>query len=141
MPPTVSILLPVFNAATTLGSCLDSVRRQTLIDWECVIVDDGSEDASVEIAAKTAEPDPRFIHVRRVHSGLIETLNSGIDRCTGDLVARMDADDWMHRDRLALQARALAEDTTLELVGTHVRAFPRSALGDGSRPRRPACPA
>jgi glycosyltransferase involved in cell wall biosynthesis len=133
MPPAVSILLPVFNAANTLVSCLDSVRRQTLIDWECVIVDDGSEDASVEIAAKAAESDPRFIHVRRIHTGLIETLNSGIDRCSGDLVARMDADDWMHRDRLALQARALAEDTALELVGTHVRTFPRSALGDGSR--------
>lgn len=133
MPPTVSILLPVFNAADTLGVCLESVRRQTFIDWECVIVDDGSEDGSMETAATTAAFDARFIVVRRERAGLVKTLNAGIERCSGDLVARMDADDWMHRNRLALQARALAEDESLEIVGTHVRSFPRSGLGDGSR--------
>jgi glycosyltransferase involved in cell wall biosynthesis len=133
MPPAVSILLPVFNAAGTLASCLESVRRQTFIDWECVIFDDGSEDASIQTAAKAAASDPRFIIVRHGHAGLIETLNAGIDRCSGDLLARMDADDWMHRDRLSLQVRALAEAPALELVGAHVRTFPRSTLGDGSR--------
>ena len=133
MPPTVSILLPVFNAAQTLATCLKSIRRQTFIDWECIIVDDGSGDASIETAVTAAASDPRFIIVRREHAGLIETLNAGIDRCSGDLVARMDADDWMHRDRLKLQARALADDESLEIVGAHIRYFPRSGLGDGSR--------
>jgi len=133
MPPAVSILLPVFNAADTLRSCLESVRRQTFLDWECVIVDDGSEDPSIQTAAAAAASDPRFIIVRNKHAGLIETLNTGIDRCSGDLVARMDADDWMHRNRLWLQTRAFAEDPSLELVGAHVRTFPRSTLGDGSR--------
>lgn len=133
MPPTVSILLPVFNAANSLGSCLESVRRQTLVDWECVIVDDGSGDASIETAATAAASDPRFIIVRREHAGLIETLNAGIDRCSGEFIARMDADDWMRRERLALQTAALADDDSLEIVGTHVRYFPRSGLGDGSR--------
>jgi len=131
--PEVSILLPVFNAAGTLPVCLESIRRQSLTNWECILVDDGSTDGSTETAATTATKDSRFTLVRRDHAGLIETLNAGIDRCRGDFVARMDSDDWMHRDRLALQVRALVEDASLELVGTHVRSFPRSTLGDGSR--------
>lgn len=132
MAPEVSILLPVFNAAGTLPVCLESIRRQTLTNWECILLDDGSTDGSTEIATM-ATADPRFTLVRRAHAGLIETLNAGINRCRGDFVARMDADDWMQRDRLALQVRALVGDASVELVGTHVRTFPRSTLGDGSR--------
>jgi len=130
--PSVSILLPVFNAAQTLTLCLKSIRRQTLTDWECILVDDGSTDGSIEIARAASASDSRFNVVQRDHSGLIETLNAGIDHCSAPLVARMDADDWMHRERLALQTRALAADS-IEIVGAHVRTFPRSGLGKGAR--------
>ena len=133
MPAAVSILLPVFNAADTLGSCLESVRRQTLVDWECLILDDGSEDASTEIAARATASDSRFTHIRLDHTGLIQTLNTGIDRCGGDWVARIDADDWMHRDRLASQVEALTAQPSVDLVGCHLRTFPRAAVGEGSR--------
>ncbi|NIM02349.1 MAG: glycosyltransferase [Acidobacteria bacterium] len=132
MAPAVSILLPVFNAADTLESCLESIRGQTLRDWECIVVDDGSTDGSGERIGSVAVSDDRFVLVRHDHSGLIPTLNAGIDRCRGELVARMDADDRMHRERLALQMQALKADPTLDLVGSHVRSFPRSSLGAGS---------
>ncbi len=133
MAAAVSILLPVFNAADTLGSCLESIRRQSFCDWQCVAVDDGSTDGCVEQIASSAAKDPRFLLVEREHSGLVTTLNAGLDHCTGEFVARMDADDRMHRDRIAAQVRLLSADTSLELVGCRVRSFPRSGLGAGSR--------
>ena len=133
MDPTVSILLPARDAGTELAACLDSVRRQRETSFECVVLDDGSSDATVEIATAAASKDPRIAVIRRQHSGLVTTLNAGIERCRGDFVARMDADDWMHRDRLVLQLRAFEADPALDLVGAHVRMFPRDTLGDGSR--------
>ena len=67
------------------------------------------------------------------HEGIVAALNRGLAHCRGTLVARMDADDWMHRDRLAAQRAALARDPGLAAVGTHVRLFPRRTLGPGLR--------
>ena len=126
--PLVSILLPAFEAAATLPACLASIRRQTLADWECVIVDDGSGDTTLQVARAAAATDPRFSLVERPHLGLVAALSAGLERCTGALVARMDADDIMRRDRLARQAAALERDPGLSAVGCHVRLFPRRAL-------------
>jgi glycosyltransferase involved in cell wall biosynthesis len=131
--PEISILLPVFDAADTLPACLASIRRQTFARWECVLVDDGSRDASLEIARRAARDDARIRLIESPHRGLVASLNDGIDHCRGALVARMDADDWMHRDRLALQAAALATDPRLAGVGSQVRLFPRKPLTPGMR--------
>jgi glycosyltransferase involved in cell wall biosynthesis len=129
----VSILLPVFDAAKTLPACLASVARQTERDFECLVVDDGSTDGSLELAQRLAERDSRFRVLPAPHEGLVPALNRGLDACRAPLVARMDADDWMHRERLSLQCAALDTDPTLEAVGSHVRCFPREALGPGLR--------
>ena len=131
--PRVSILLPVWNAADTLATALRSIQRQTERDWECVVVDDGSTDESPSIAVDFARADPRFRLERREHSGLIPTLNAGIAFCTAPLVARMDADDWMHRDRLRRQRARLDSAKELEAVGCFVRIFPRESLSEGRR--------
>jgi len=131
--PRVSILLPVFDAAATLGACLRSVRRQTFGDWECVIVDDGSRDGSLACARRHADADPRFRVIARPHRGLVPTLGEGLAHCRGAFVARMDADDLMHRERLAAQLEALEAAPSLAAVGCHVRLFPRRELGDGMR--------
>ena len=57
--PEISILLPVFDAANTLPACLSSIARQTLANWECILVDDGSTDASRTIASQAARDDER----------------------------------------------------------------------------------
>jgi glycosyltransferase involved in cell wall biosynthesis len=127
----VSILLPVWNAEATLATALRSVERQSETRWECIIVDDGSTDRSHSIAASFVGRDPRFRLVSRDHAGLIPTLNAGIALCDAPLVARMDADDWMHRDRLRRQCAALELDSDLEAVGCFVRIFPRRGLSEG----------
>ena len=132
-PPRVSILLPARDASATLDACLRSVLRQRFGDWECLVVDDGSQDRTAAIADDWAARDPRFVILRREPRGLVATLNAGLARCRGEFVARMDADDLMHRERLAEQVRRLDECPDLDGVGCHVRLFPRAAIGPGYR--------
>jgi len=131
--PRTSILLPVFDAGETLSTCLRSIQRQTDPDWECVVVDDGSSDRGIRVAREFAATDARFQLFVRPHRGLVSTLNDGVAHCRGRFVARMDADDWMHRDRIAAQCAALEGDSTLAAVGCRVRLFPRRDLRDGMR--------
>lgn len=131
--PRVSILLPAFDAEPWLPACLKSVARQTLADFECIVVDDGSRDGSLALAAAFAARDARFRVVETPHRGLVAALNEGLAHCRAPLVARMDADDVMHRERLAAQLSALDADPQLAAVGCRVRLFPRRALGEGMR--------
>jgi glycosyltransferase involved in cell wall biosynthesis len=129
----VSILLPAYCAAATLTTALRSIQRQTETRWECVVVDDGSSDETAALARGFAERDPRFLVLSLPHRGLVRALNSGLEVCGAPLIARMDADDLMHRQRLALQIRALEDDPDLDALGCHVRIFPRAGLADGMR--------
>ncbi|MBW2390697.1 MAG: glycosyltransferase family 2 protein [Deltaproteobacteria bacterium] len=129
MVPEISVLLPMYNAEATLETCLRSLTRQSLASWECVLVDDGSSDRSRALARRIAAGDDRFRLIEAEHRGLVDSLNLGLEHCRAAIVARMDADDWMHRDRLSLQLRALREAPQLAAVGTQVRIFPRIAWG------------
>ena len=129
MKPSVSILLPVFDAASVLAPCLRSLRRQRFEAWQCVLIDDGSRDGSLAIARKFASSDPRIQLIQASHAGLVASLETGLEACQAPIIARMDADDWMHRDRLQWQVDALEADSRLCAVGTHVRMFPRTTAG------------
>ena len=129
----VSILLPVFNGAATLAAALRSIRRQTLTTWECIVVDDGSTDATLACLRSYAAEDPRFVVTETPHRGLVAALNRGLELCNGRFVARMDADDAMHRQRLEAQVGALEANPSLTGVGCHVRLLPRADLRDGRR--------
>jgi glycosyltransferase involved in cell wall biosynthesis len=121
--PTVSILLPAYEAADTLPAALRSLQRQSERRWECLLVDDGSRDRTRAIAEEAAHADERIRVLAISHGGIVAALEAGIDRCRAPFVARMDADDVAHHDRLAAQLRALAADPTLAAVGCHVRFF------------------
>src|SRR6185436_13046047 len=131
--PLVSVLLPARDAAATLVASLRSVQRQRFRDWECIVVDDGSRDDTLAEARAIAAADPRFTVVATPPGGVVAALNAGLPRCRGTFVARMDADDVMHRDRLGAQVQALADAQELWAVGTHVRIFPRAQLAAGWR--------
>ncbi len=131
--PLVSVLLPARDAGTTLGATLRSIARQRFRDFECIVVDDGSVDDTRAIAAAFAARDARIVVVPTPRRGLVAALTAGLARCRGPLVARMDADDVMHRDRLAAQVTMLEAEPALFAVGTHVRIFPRAGLAAGWR--------
>jgi len=129
--PLVSVLLPARDAAATLPHCLRSVQRQSERRWECVVADDGSRDHTAEIVRRFAAEDGRFRLLALPRAGLVPALNAGLARCRGAFVARMDADDLMHRRRLAEQLALLRERPELAAAGCHVRLFPRHLIGPG----------
>jgi glycosyltransferase involved in cell wall biosynthesis len=131
--PSVSVLVPTFNAEATVLRALQSLCRQTHSDWECVISDDGSTDRTIELVTEYARREPRITLLRGVHLGIVASLNRGIQYCQADYVARFDADDLMHRERLHLQLQALQHGSELSGVGCGVRMFPRQILTDGRK--------
>jgi glycosyltransferase involved in cell wall biosynthesis len=117
--------MPVRNARASLASCLESIRRQRGPSWECVAVDDGSDDGSAECLGRVATADARFRVLSQPPEGIVPALMRGLGACRGRYVARMDADDLMLARRLERQARALDSEPSLAGVGCHVRIFPR----------------
>jgi len=119
----VSVLLPVRDAASTLAQCLASLRSQTLRDHEVIAVDDGSKDESPRLLEEAARLDPRVVVIRTRSLGIVSALNTALDRAQAPLVARMDADDYAHTERLARQAARLAEDPAIAILGCRVGLF------------------
>ncbi len=116
MEPAVSVILPAYNAATSLATAVDSVRAQSFPDWELVIVDDGSTDATAEIAHAAESGDERIRVERIPHGGVVAAHNAGWKLARGRFIARMDADDEMHPDRLRDQVALLESRPELGCV-------------------------
>ncbi|HKJ76263.1 MAG TPA: glycosyltransferase [Gammaproteobacteria bacterium] len=129
--PAVSIVMPFHNAAATLAEALDSIAGQTFTDFELLAIDDGSNDGSTALVERYAERDGRIRLLRPGRVGFVAAVNLGLEAGRAEWVARMDADDRMHPDRLERQWAALAADPSLALVGTRVRLFPEEAIQAG----------
>lgn len=115
----ISIGIPFYNAQQYLGYAIGSVLSQTYENWELILVNDGSTDNSLNIANMYAEKDSR---IRVISDGrnkkLPYRLNQLIEESTGDFIARMDADDIMHPERLEKQLEFLEENERYDLVST-----------------------
>ena len=119
MPSLVSVIMPVYNAATYLREAIESVLNQTYRDFEFIIINDGSTDNSEEIIKSYT--DPRIVYLKNEkNSKLIYTLNRGIDEAKGVYIARMDADDICLADRFATQKNMLDQDKKLSVAGSLV---------------------
>ena len=129
--PRVSVLLPVFNAAATLTETLASIQAQSCEDFEVVGIDDGSEDESGDVLLEWSRRDGRFRALLADHGGIVAAPNRGLPWCRGEYVARMDADDRMHPERLEKQRAWLEADRSLSVVSCLVEIFPRAATGEG----------
>jgi glycosyltransferase involved in cell wall biosynthesis len=126
-----SVLLPCYNASTTLNEAIGSILTQTFTQWELVAVDDGSTDGSHRLLQEWAARDPRVHFISRPHGGIIEALNAGLAACRADFVARMDADDRSHPDRLLEQVHYLHTHPDIAAVGCLVRGFPADQVRQG----------
>lgn len=98
--PRVSVVIPAYNCAAYLPEAIQSVFAQTYPDWEIVVVDDGSTDATEAVVAPFLD---RIRYIRQANKGLPGARNTGIRATTGELVALLDADDAWSPDKLALQ--------------------------------------
>ena len=116
MTPAVSVVVPAYNASGTIRRTLDSLTAQTFRDWEAIIVDDGSVDATVAIATEFSEQDPRISVLARPHCGLSQARNAGVARAQHPWLYFLDADDWIHPRALESMTTALAANSTLDAV-------------------------
>jgi glycosyltransferase involved in cell wall biosynthesis len=126
--PPISVLMPVYNEERYVAEAVESVLAQTFADFEFIIIDDGSRDRSLAILEGFAARDPRIRLVSRPNTGIVKALNQGLAMATGELVARMDADDVAMPERLARQRDYLADHPECVMVGSRVLVIDPSGL-------------
>ncbi len=103
MQAKVSIIVPCYNQSLYLQKAIESLQAQTLKEWECIIVDDGSTDNSVEIAMNMALNDPRICVLQKSNGGSGSARNMGLKHAQGQYIQFLDADDSMDSEKLARQ--------------------------------------
>jgi glycosyl transferase family 2 len=139
MTPQISVVMPVRDGARWLGEAVASVQDQTFADFELIIVDDGSADETPHLIEARAASDPRIRAIRQARLGLVPALNRGLAEARGRLVARLDADDRAHPERLQRQSQYLDGHPEIGLLGSWADKIDEqgSSVGTLKPPARP----
>lgn len=120
--PSVSVVIPLYNAERTILRTLESVSKQTCLPKEVIVVDDGSTDGSFALV------NDYILHyqgpiqmkvLQQQNSGVSRTRNVGMKHSTGDYIALLDADDWWQPEKLARQLAILQENPGIDFLGTN----------------------
>ena len=114
----ISILLPFRNAAGTLDAAIASITSQTYADWTLLLIDNASEDEGPATAKGWCDRDPRIHLVTEPRVGIAHALNTGLEHVRTPLIARMDADDVSHPERLAKQVAYMNEHPEIGVLAT-----------------------
>lgn len=117
--PQFSVLVPCYNQAHFLTAALDSLRAQTCGDWEALVVDDGSTDATTEVAERYARLDPRIRPFRKPNGGVASALNRGLAEAQGEWICWLSSDDLFLPDKLAVHRDAIRSDPGLRFMHTN----------------------
>ena len=99
-PPTISVIVPVYNTEKYLRRCIDSVLAQTYTDFELLLIDDGSKDSSGAICDEYAAQDTRMRVFHKENGGVSSARNMGLDHARGEWITFVDSDDWLSKDYL-----------------------------------------
>lgn len=94
--PKISVIIPIYNTAKYLPRCLDSILNNMYQNLEVICINDGSTDESAVILERYAAADSRIISVNKANAGVSAARNTGLDIATGDFIAFVDSDDWVH---------------------------------------------
>ncbi len=113
----VSVVMPVYNAEETVLQALDSLRRQKIDKLEIIVINDGSTDGTMDLLHHQSD----IMVLDHSHRGIAAALNDGLAAASGDYIARMDADDLCHPERIELQASYLDVYAEIGLVGCRVK--------------------
>ena len=114
----ISVLLAVHNGEEKIEKAIQSILSQTFRDFELVVIDDGSIDQTQKIISEIQKKDNRIILESIPHSGLTRALNQGLHLAKGEYIARMDADDIAHIDRLQKEVEFLNQNPAVGVLGT-----------------------
>jgi glycosyltransferase involved in cell wall biosynthesis len=129
--PVVSVLMPCYNSSLWMDEALESLVCQTLSDIEIICVEDGSTDDTPVHLEQWAARDRRLRVLRQPHAGVLAASNAGLQSCTAPYIARLDADDRAHPERLARQVAYLESHPEVGLVSCLVQGFPASQVRQG----------
>ena len=129
MDDKISVLMGIYNCATTLNQAVQSIQNQTYPNWELIMCDYGSSDDTNEVAVELAKNDSRIILIRNEQNcGLNLTLNRCLEIATGEYVARMDGDDDCAKDRFEKQLRFLGVNPEFDIVSSSMIFFDENGV-------------
>lgn len=118
----VSVVMPAYNAEQYICEAIESILNQTYKDFEFIIINDGSTDRTKEIIK--SYNDPRIVYLENEkNSGIVVTLNKGLDFATGEYIARMDADDVASPKRFEKQVAYMGKNKGIGVLGTGIIIF------------------
>ena len=113
----ISVVIPVYNAAKYLQRCLASVLCQTYTDIECILVNDGSKDKSVQLCQSFGKKDSRIIVVNKENEGVDKTRFEGLKHASGEFVMFLDSDDWLEKDAVENLMKPMSQFEADVVVG------------------------
>lgn len=111
--PGVSIIVPVYNAHTTLAACVDSILGQSFREYEVLLINDGSTDGSAGICDTYSASDSRIKTIHKENGGVSSARNSGLDNAAGEFILFLDADDTLMPEALASLMTAGTDDLVI----------------------------
>jgi glycosyltransferase involved in cell wall biosynthesis len=117
MADSISIIIPSYNRAAYLTKAVDSVLTQTHLDWELIVVDDGSDDNTGELIQGYQHAD--IIYIRQENRGPAAARNRGVERATHDILAFLDSDDWFADRKLEAQLAAMRRNPSYLISHTN----------------------
>ncbi|MBP1570376.1 MAG: glycosyltransferase [Oscillospiraceae bacterium] len=121
--PTVSVIIPVYNAEKYLSQCVESVVNQTFKDIEIILVNDGSKDTSGTLCDKWSAKDNRIKVIHKQNSGPAATRNMGTKAATGSWILYLDSDDWYENDTLIDTLLSFADKKDSDIVCFNYRRY------------------
>jgi glycosyltransferase EpsE len=137
--PLISVLMGVYNCASTVEEAVQSIIDQTITDWELIICDDGSADNTYEVVKALAEKEKRIVLIRNEgNMGLAPTLNNCLRIARGTYTARMDGDDICAPDRFEKELAVLEADPDCAVVSCGMLSFDEAGVyGQSDYPEKP----
>ncbi len=115
----ISIIVPIYNVENYLRQCLDSILNQTYQNFECLLINDGSPDNSVEICREYVSKDSRFCYFEKENGGLSSARNVGIEHSKGAYITFVDSDDWLDSNYLEVLHSKIVEYDTDFVIGSY----------------------
>ena len=95
-----SIIVPMYNSAENIGSCIESIKNQTYSNFECLLIDDGSTDNTAMVCQKLLKDDSRIQLIRQENKGVSAARNNGLENASGDYLVFVDSDDTVEKELL-----------------------------------------
>ncbi|MFC4739719.1 glycosyltransferase family 2 protein [Flavobacterium ponti] len=119
----ISIIIPTYNQVEYIVSTLESVSKQSYEKWECLIIDDGSNDNTEEVIHQIIKNDSRFKYFKKSNGGASSARNYGINIAKGEYIQFLDSDDCLHEDKLIKSIDAFKENKTSDIIISNFNMF------------------